>query len=958
VAGPLAASVPPTQGVATPGAAARAAAPKDPVVAKVEGKPIHLGEVEMLRDRNRERYRAQTGRDAPKTFDGFFLRAGLEEAVRRRLLELDAASRGMAVSDAAAESLMRQDPFFASSKGGFDAPRFAAYRAQNPAGFALARDEARSVLLSQARLRQLERQFLPSASEVDAVARMKTTRARLHYTLVSEMHFDPELDPTDDELRAYYEKEKASLSSPAQLRVTKALVLSSNPRLARLTADSLLARVRACAPFDSVLHLPDVVASNEEWRKDASTGVLSAYPALAESLLSASPGTVVPRTFAAPEGAALLRIDAARPADTPPLSRVAIDLRARWRAAKIEANEHAAAEKYYAAHPDSFVAPAWSVRYGIVDSTRVKPRAPHEDELKAWYDRHQTEFARLDPNGTGIQMRPLADVRPQAMARWMDEERTRRTRELADGAAAAWARGGNGPADPALAAAGPTWLVEGGALPPGLDAALADSARSWRTAPHGLVVSDPVGYAVVVLQRYDPHGRVPFAAVEPRVRQHVMDEELAADRAKARAWFAEHASEYKTGPGYVVTAVVTPLPATSRVDMPSADIRRYYDEHPAEFSGDAQVHVRHILIATGQHGEVQARALANQVLARVRKGEDFATLASTYSEDPGSKASGGDLGFFRHGQMVPEFDQAAFALTPAHPVSGLVRTQFGFHILKLVERKLGDAQPFEDVRAAIGQKLAVAYADTVARQQAEALLRECRSAADLTRIATARDLESQLANWYDGLPLTGVATIDDLRADAAKVRAGGMFPRVYPYATQGYVVAGLDSIQASRAQTFEQVEGRVLEDWRRVARSRIAESRADRLARDLAAGTPWDKALETVGGEMASGPIAPGQGLPTLGPVPGLDSLLFGPGADTLRTGGWARLASPQGAVFVHLDERLAAPDADYAHTSETIRSTLLNRRIYDYVEDLRRRHPVSVLRPDLKERIPPPSLD
>ena len=109
---------------------------------------------------------------------------------------------------------------------------------------------------------------------------------------------------------------------------------------------------------------------------------------------------------------------------------------------------------------------------------------------------------------------------------------------------------------------------------------------------------------------------------------------------------------------------------------------------------------------------------------------------------------------------------------------------------------------------------------------------------------------------------------------------------------------------------------------------------------------------------MQSGAIAPGQGLPTLGPVAGLDSLVFGPGPDTLATGGWARLRSPQGAVFVRLDERFVAPDADYAHTSETIRSTLLNRRIYDYVEELRRKHPVSVLRPDLSERIPPPSLD
>ncbi len=936
---------------------ARPSAPKDPVVARVEARPIHLGEVEMLRDRNKDRYKAQTGREAPKSADGFFLRAGLEEAVRRRLLELDATARGLRVSDAQAESLMRADVFF-QVKGVFDAARFAAYRAQNPMAFGLARDEARSVLLSQARLRQLEREFLPTPAEVDARVRLKTTRARLRYTLVSEMHFDPALDPTDDQLRAYYDKQKASLATPAEVRATKALVLSSNPALAGRMADSLLARVRAGAPFDSLLNQPGVVASSEVWRTDVATGVLASYPALAESLVTAQPGTVVPRVFPAPGGAALLRIDSARPALVPPLSRVAIDLRARWRAEQTEAAEKQAVAKYYAAHPDSFVAPAWSVRYGIVDSTRVKPRAPREDELKTWFAKHQTEFARLDPNGTGIQMRPLEEVRAQAISRWMDEERTRRTRALADDAATAWAKGGAGPSDPALTAAGPTWLVEGGALPPGLPSALADSARAWTTTPHGLVVADPVGYAVVVLTRFDPRGRVPLASVEPRVRQRVLDDELNADREQARAWFATHAADYRTGPGYVGMAVIVPFPPSSRIDVPAEDIRRYYDEHPDEFGSGTEVRVRHILITTAAHGENVARTTAAQLLARLNRGEDFAKLAAAYSEDPGSRANGGDLGFFGHGKMLPEFERAAFALTAAHPLSGLVRTQYGFHILKLVDRHDGNMQAFDEVSAAIGQKLAVAYTDTVARQQAEALLKEMKSAADLERIAAARNLNSQMVNWYDGLPLTGVATIDDVRADAASVKPGAMFPRAYRYATQGFVVVGLDSIQTSRPQPFEQVESRVIEDWRRVARLQAAQSRADRLAHDLGAGMPWDQALETVGGEMSSGLIAPGQGLPTLGTVAGLDSLVFGPGPDTLRTGGWARLASPQGAVFVHLDERTLAPDANVAQMSETVRSTLLNRRIYDYVEDLRKRHPVSVLRPDLQERIPPPAID
>ncbi|HXT64992.1 MAG TPA: peptidylprolyl isomerase [Pyrinomonadaceae bacterium] len=128
------------------------------------------------------------------------------------------------------------------------------------------------------------------------------------------------------------------------------------------------------------------------------------------------------------------------------------------------------------------------------------------------------------------------------------------------------------------------------------------------------------------------------------------------------------------------------------------EIDEYMKAHPEE-----QVHARHILISVKSADEVkspdaaegldkpQARAKAEEVLKRVKAGENFEALAKEYSTDPGSKESGGDLGWFGKGRMVPEFEKAAFALQPGQ-ISDIVESPFGFHIIKVEERRNGDPQ--------------------------------------------------------------------------------------------------------------------------------------------------------------------------------------------------------------------------------------------------------------------------
>jgi peptidyl-prolyl cis-trans isomerase C len=121
-----------------------------------------------------------------------------------------------------------------------------------------------------------------------------------------------------------------------------------------------------------------------------------------------------------------------------------------------------------------------------------------------------------------------------------------------------------------------------------------------------------------------------------------------------------------------------------------ADVAKYYEGHTAEFKTPEMVNAQHILIKTeqdaGQPELTKALDQAKQIKAELDKGADFAKLAEKYSDDPGSKSKGGELGFFARDRMVPEFSQVAFALGPGQ-ISEPVKSRFGFHIIRVIERR-------------------------------------------------------------------------------------------------------------------------------------------------------------------------------------------------------------------------------------------------------------------------------
>jgi peptidyl-prolyl cis-trans isomerase C len=149
-----------------------------------------------------------------------------------------------------------------------------------------------------------------------------------------------------------------------------------------------------------------------------------------------------------------------------------------------------------------------------------------------------------------------------------------------------------------------------------------------------------------------------------------------------------------------------------KLDVTEDEIKQYYSDYKREFEIPEQVRASHILITpdTSQPGtdpnetKAIAKAKAESLLKRVRDGADFAELAKANSADGVSAEKGGDLGFFPRGEMVPPFEKAAFALQPGQ-ISDVVETRFGYHIIKVTDRKEGSVIPFEQAKDYIIAKL-------------------------------------------------------------------------------------------------------------------------------------------------------------------------------------------------------------------------------------------------------------
>ena len=337
-----------------------------------------------------------------------------------------------------------------------------------------------------------------------------------------------------------------------------------------------------------------------------------------------------------------------------------------------------------------------------------------------------------------------------------------------------------------------------------------------------------------------------------------------------------------------------------RVEVTDRDISLYYQDHRDEFRQEEEFCARHILVKVSPaeggegHSQEEATRIAQALLDRVQSGGDFAAIALASSEDQGSAANGGDLGCFPAGRMVPEFDSALYELEPGQ-TSGLVRTSFGLHIIRLESLREETTLPLADVEDRVRRLVTEEKMSTLGDEMAQALATSLGKGRSLSESAAEQGLELRTSE-----PFARGETPPSLASASLVKRVFEMVPgeaEKEGYALpQGAAFISLDEIQPSRVPELDDVRDRVRED--------IVEDSAKERARALAAQVR-DRG-EKIGLERAAteadlvrketlSPTGPGQPLGDLGTGRALDEAAFSLPLETLSdpvpaADGWAIL--------------------------------------------------------------------
>jgi peptidyl-prolyl cis-trans isomerase D len=300
--------------------------------------------------------------------------------------------------------------------------------------------------------------------------------------------------------------------------------------------------------------------------------------------------------------------------------------------------------------------------------------------------------------------------------------------------------------------------------------------------------------------------KVDFIAFDPRKFQS----QVSASPQEVQSYFQIHKANYSVPEKRTYDLIVIDEARIApTVTVSDEELRRAYQAAGERYRTPERVHVRHILLKTADRPKEEVpkiEAKAADLLKQLRAGADFAELAKKNSEDTGTASKGGDLDWVAHGQTVPSFEKTAFSLKPKE-ISDVVKTEYGFHIIQMLEKESARVKPFDDVK----KELAEERKKQLVNDRIQTAADEIRAAlvkASLSADAIAKKYGlavTSVVNVAPGDPIPELGASPELSNAVNSMQKGEVSPVIQSGASR-LLVAVLKNITPSRPAEFSDVE--------------------------------------------------------------------------------------------------------------------------------------------------------
>ena len=399
--------------------------------------------------------------------------------------------------------------------------------------------------------------------------------------------------------------------------------------------------------------------------------------------------------------------------------------------------------------------------------------------------------------------------------------------------------------------------------------------------------------------------------------------QVTVSDADVAAHFEKNKEPYRIGEKRKIRyALVDVERVRQQVTVPEAEIEAFYKQNIAQYSTPEQVTASHILFKLEGKDEAAVRAQAEEVQKRAKAGEDFAALAKQFSEDESNNATGGSLGEFGRGSMVPEFEQVAFAMKDGE-ISDVVKTSFGFHIIKVDKNSPAATRPLAEVRTEIEDQLKWQKAQQQAETVAKSLEAQMKTAADLDRVAKERGFHVQdTTAFLRDEPIDGLGPSPEVSAQAFQLADGAVSPALR--VSRGWVFATVTGREEPRLPELAEVRDRVRDDLVRERAAELAKTKATEIAAMLKGAGDFAAAAKKAGFEVKTTELIPRESpIPDLGVSAEVDNVAF-----SLPQGGVSDpVSTPQGTAIIRVVEKEAVTDQQVAAGLDQMREELVSQR-------------------------------